>query len=376
MLRGLTRKSPPIGLDIGADVVRMLQVDALGGAVSATAAAMRPLPPAAIGDPLVHRRHVVAAVRDMLASGGFRGRRVVTCLGEGALCVKQARLPRLAENERESAILWEASERFDFPVKGELLHHLVAGDVRSANEVQQEVILLAAGEDVVEAHVEMISEIGLYPVAIDAEPVCAFRAFERFLRRDGDTEVVSVLVDIRGANTWVLFARGRQIGFIKSVNVGLHHFTQAIAAQLNLEYAEAVEVRRRQGALSASDNPEQIRQAVRDAVRPVAEELTREINLCLRYCAVTFRGSRPDRVTLVGEAAADACVRELICESINLECQTGRPFKGIDSSQVALGSDQRGPLCEWSVAVGLALRDLVVGDMRQEDADETDRLSA
>ncbi len=376
MLRGLTRKPPPIGLDIGADVVRLLQVDAIGNAVSATAAAFRPLPPAAIDDLQLHRRHVVAAVGDMLATGAFRGRRVVTCLGEGALSVKQARLPRLNDAERDSAILWEASERFDFDVKPELLHHLVAGDVRSANEVQQEVILLAAAEDVVESHVEMISEMGLYPVAVDAEPVCTFRAFERFLRRDCDTGVVSVLVDIRGANTWVLFARGRQIGFIKSVGLGTHHFTEAIARQLNLDYAEAVEVRRRQGALSMSANPDQIRQAVRDAVRPVAEELAREINLCLRYCAVTFRGSRPDRVTLVGEAAADACVRELIGESINLDCETGRPFKGIDSSQVAMGSDQRGPLPEWSVATGLALRDLIVGDVGQEDDDESDRLSA
>ncbi|MFW6154799.1 MAG: pilus assembly protein PilM [Planctomycetota bacterium] len=376
MLRGLTRKPPPIGLDIGADVVRLLQVDALGGAVSATAAAFRTLPPAAIGDPPVRREHVVTAIRDMLASGAFRGRRVVTCLGDGTLRVKQARLPRLNDAERDSAILWEASERFDFDVKPELLHHLVAGDVRSANEIQQEVILLGAAEDTVEAHVAMLSQVGLYPVAVDAEPICAFRAFERFLRRDCDTEVVSVLVDIRGANTWVLFARGRRIGFIKSVDVGTHHFTQAIAKQLNLEYTEAVEVRRHQGTLSMSENPEQIRQAVRDALRPVAEELAREINLCLRYCAVTFRGSRPDRVTLVGEAAADAHVRELICESINLDCETGRPFKGIDSSQVALGSDQRGPLCEWSVATGLALRELIIKDTGQEDGDEPDRLSA
>jgi len=380
MLRALTRKTPPIGLDISTDGVRMMQLDAIGKAVSAIAAGHKPLPAAAADDPQGFREHVVKAVKDLLAERGFRGRRVVTCLGGGDIDIKQARLPRIAPRERASAIQWEANERFEFEVKPELLHHFVGGEVRAANEIRDEIIMLAAPEPKVDAHLDILDAIDLYPVAVDAEPACVFRPFERFLRRGADVEKVSVVVDIRPTNSWVIFAKGRNISFLKSVDVGNDHFSRAVAEQLSIDYAEAVGLRRQllQDIGSPIDvaGGEQIRMALRDAIRPVAEELAREISLCLRYCAVTFRGIRPERVTLVGPGAADPYVQELLGESINLECEIGRPLRGIDLSQVELGEDHRGPLCEWSVVAGLALRDLLANQDRRERKNEPDRLPA
>ncbi len=378
MLRSLMHKTPPIGLDIGIDGIRMLQLDAIGKAVSAVAAARWKFPDAAVFDPQLRRTHAVDAVRQMLADGDFRGRKVVTCLGGDDLIIKQARLPRLSDSERRAAVQWEANDRFGFQVSPELLHHVVAGEVRVGNEIRDELILLGATDEAVDSHVAMLGEMGVTPVCIDAEPAGLFRPFERFLRRGGDVNTASILVDIGAAHTWVVFARGRKVGFLKSIDIGGRHFSEAVAEQLHMEYSEAVELRRQTAADcdDADGKGAQVRRAVFDAIRPVAEDLTREISLCLRYCSVTFRGSRPERVTVVGSQAHDPTLLELMNEYISVECELGRPLRGVDLSQVELGGDHRGPLSEWSVAAGLALREVLANQERREKKHEPDRLSA
>jgi hypothetical protein len=78
----------------------------------------------------------------------------------------------------------------------------------------------------------------------------------------------------------------------------------------------------------------------------------------------------------VGAGVVDPHVLALIGESVNLECEIGRPLRGIDLSHVELGGDHPGPLCEWSVATGLALRELLACQDKRERRNEPNRLSA
>lgn len=374
MLRTLTHRPGPIGLDIGQHGIKMLQLDTVGKAISAVGAARYTFPAEAADDPALRRRLAVEAVTNMLVSGSFRGRRVVTCLRCNELSIKQVRMPRMSPTELQSAVVWEANERFDFHVDPDLLHYLVAGKVHEEGDARSEIILLGAREEVVDEHLKMLTEMGLYPVCLDAEPACLFRSFERFLRRQADTKTVTMLAEVGASGTRVLFGCGRQLKFIKAVPIGGRKLDEAVADALNLPYGQAAELRTRimregreggQAAIQAAGGKDVYR-AVHDAVRPIVGELVREINLCLRYCAVTFRGDRPKRVVLAGGEAYDPCLRELIDGQMNLPCELGLPLQGIDVSQVDLGGDHRGPSCEWVVAAGLALRALFTDSRSRE----------
>ena len=116
--------------------------------------------------------------------------------------------------------------------------------------------------------------------------------------------------------------------------------------------------------------------SVFDAVRGQAESLAREINLCLRYCSVTFRGLRPQRVMLTGGEVYDASLVRLLGEQLGLECVVGHPLKGIDVSAVDLGGDRRGMLAEWATCTGLAIRDVDFTTGAREVEHAEHRLSA
>ena len=262
------------------------------------------------------------------------------------------------------------------------LSYLNAGQVRAGNEVRQELILLEAPQSQVEEHIAWLSEMRLSPEHIDAEPMALFRVAERFLRRRADEKAVSVVLDIGHSATRVVVGRGRRVVFIKSIEVGGHKLTEAVAKQLNLSHSEAAELRTRMMHEAVSNPPRphaevdsrrsSVEWTIHDAVRGEVESLAREVSLCLRYCSVTFRGLRPDRIVLTGGQAYDPALVRLLNENLNVECVIGEPLRGIDLADVDLGADRRTTLTEWALCAGLALHD-VDFNKHTDEADHADR---
>src|SRR5687768_7149354 len=108
MIRLSRSQVQPIGVDLGADSVRMLQLEVSGRALSVRAAARRELPEEARLDP--ERRLPAAAdlVRQMLRQHGFVGRSVVAAMPREIVHVKNLRLPKIPPAELEAAVQFEA----------------------------------------------------------------------------------------------------------------------------------------------------------------------------------------------------------------------------------------------------------------------------
>jgi len=387
---GLWRRKArwPIALDIGADSINMLQLGEAGGALIARACGQWQFP-AVVADAEQRREMAIAAVRDILRRSDFKGRRSVSMLSGEELSIKNIRIQQLPVAEMDKALLWEAKDRFAFEVVPDRLKHINAGQVRSGSEVRNEIIMLAAREETIEAHLSMLDEMGLQPEHILAEPLALFRMAKRSLRRQADADTVSVVLDLGAGGTRVIVARGRQIVFVKAIEIGGRGFNEAVADQLNLDLADARELRARVmqehaktlGGSRKSDHedPEKDRTdvdwTIRDAVRGKVEELAREVTLCLRYCSVTFRGLRPNTVLLSGGEVYDPAVTELLGDNLGVECSLALPLRGVDVSRVMLGMGRRTPMCEWAVCSGLAMRDEDIAPHRKEAKDER-RLSA
>jgi type IV pilus assembly protein PilM len=254
--------------------------------------------------------------------------------------------------------------------------------------VRDEVILLAAPPQVVEDHLELLDAIGLKPEHIDAEPVALFRVFERFLRRNSDEQIVSVIVDIGHTVTRVVVARGKQIVFLKTIEIGGRKLTEVVASHLNLSLSEAAEIRTRikqdtpfddRNGVSMEtqrrEDPNSLQWTVYDAVRAEVETLAKEISLCLRYCSVTFRGLRCSSVILAGGEAYDPAVTELLTQQLGVPCEVAQPLRGFDISGMELGN-RRGRLAEWAVCAGLSIRDMNIRTVVKESGNGESRLSA
>jgi len=372
-----SRSLRPIGLDIGRSSIKMIQLVMNSGRISVIAADKAPIDSSINGDEQTRRSFVVSAVKRMLDEGSFRGRDVVSCLPNDRLKITSLRLSETGADQIEQALRKEVVQRFGLNPEEDVMDYMLAGDVQQGDEVKNEFILLAADNGTIKSHIEMLEEAELRPVAIDTIPCALFRSFERTLRRQEDKERTLLFVDVGSQFTTVVFGRGGEISFIKQIPIAGEKFNQEISAKLGVNISEAGMLRDKfrtdkvphlpaSGLAEAvCDGGEQrldetTRQVILDAISAVADELAKEISLCLRYYTVTFRGKRVERAIFTGGEAYESILLNVLRQQLTVEVEIAQPLRGFDLSyegaHVNFDSDRRGLLCEWAVAVGLGLK--------------------
>jgi type IV pilus assembly protein PilM len=367
------RGQQPIGLDIGHNSIRMIQLSIDDEQISVIAADETHIDAGVNDDEQARRSLVISAIKRMLANGGYHGRNVVSCLPSGKLRITSLRLAEVDKDEIEQALRREVTQRFGLDPDKDAMDYVVAGSVRQGDEVKNELILFATDNETIKSHIEMLEETELIPVAIDTIPCALFRSFERSLRRQEDRERTSVFVDVGSRFTTVVFGRGGEISFVKQISIGGQNFTQEIAAKLGVNVSETETLRETLRAdpyqldlaeQMPAENRQNVdtstRQVMIDAVSAVAEGLAKEVSLCLRYYTVTFRGKRVERTVFAGGGAYEDILLDVFKRRLAVEIEVAQPLRGFDLSgartSVHFNNNRHGLFCEWAVAVGLSLK--------------------
>jgi type IV pilus assembly protein PilM len=362
MFRLARTQVQPIGLDIGFDSVKMLQVEVVGQTLSVVAAARESLPPAAREKPELRLPTAMGLIKRMLRHGKFSGRSVIAPLPREIVHAKNLRMPLIPAQELAAAVRFEAKNIFPFETEHACVQIIPAGEVRQGIDVRQEVIVLAARNDDVNSYIEQLHRAGLVVESLDIEPAAIYRSQERFIRRREDEQEVNVLVDIGYRRTQVVIGRGRDISFMKPIDLGSVQLHEAVSRKLGITMDEARALRRR--LIEAAPGPslsldavkrDSVRQAVFDATRSTMETLGREISLCLRYYSVTFRGQRPVKLRLLGGEAADPLLLGVLNASLGVPVEASNPLFSVDTSRMD-ASERKGFMSEWAMAFGLSLR--------------------
>ncbi len=361
-----TRGYRPIGLDIGHDSIKMIQLAIKKDCISVVAADKVRIEPNINDDSEQRRNFVTSAVRQMLADGNFQGRNVVSCLPNDSLEVTSLRLSETETKEIDQVLQKEVVQRFGLDPSKDEVEYMFAGNVRQGDEIKNELIVFAADNETIKSHIEILEDAELRPIAIDPVACALFRNFERLLRRQDDKERAAVFVDIGSKATTVVFGRGQEISFVKQIPIGGEKFNRQIATKLCIGVDEAQRLREtfRMERTSGRDNDlkgrstldASTRQVITDAVGVVAEELAREISLCLRYYTVTFRGKRVESAFFSGGEAYENILINVLKRHLTVDIEVAQPLRGIDITNINFDSDRRGLLCEWAVAVGLGLK--------------------
>jgi type IV pilus assembly protein PilM len=376
-----TRGLQPIGLDIGHNSIKMIQLAIDGEHIRILAANKIHVEADMNGDEKARRSFVISAIKQILAEGKFHGRNVVSCLPNDKLKITSLRLAETEAGEIEQTLKREASQRFGLDSDKDIINYLIAGNVQSGEISKNELILFAASDETIRNHIAMLEEAKLKPVAIDTVPQALFRSFVRSRRREEDKEQTVVFVDVGSQFTTVVFGHSGEISFTKQIPIGGEKFNREIASKLGVSIEEAQMLREKQqmecvinyarkdgikagvglGLTKLSPPNENsldasTREAMVDAIGAAAEELAKEISLCLRYYTVTFRGKRVERAIFSGGEAYEKILLNVLRRHLTVEIEVAQPLKGLDITNVNFDNDRRGLLCEWAVAVGLSLK--------------------
>jgi len=378
-----THNYGPIGLDIGHNNIKMIQLETNGPMISVVDAAKAIVGVNISSDFKQRKEYITSAIKTMLAKGNFKGREVVSSMPNDQIRMTSIRLGRTETEKIEEILRREVTNRFAYHPDKDSINYMFAGSVRHGDEIKNEVILFATKDETVRNHIDTLEQVELRPVGIDPVPCALYRSFRRMLRRQEDREKTDVFIDIGGSSTTVVFGRDEDISFVKNIMIGTENINREIAQRLDIEVSEAEMLRnrlwRRTRISNSADSDEGLldkdndlthqedidpstRQIMVDAIGSVAEELAKEISLCFRYYTVTFRGKRVERATFTGGGAYENILLNVLRRQMALSVEVAEPFDGIDITKVNFNGDRRGLLCEWAVAVGLGLKNWEPGE--------------
>jgi type IV pilus assembly protein PilM len=232
-------RANPIGVDFGSDCLRLAQVQWVGNEYQLIAAASADVPPALRQDPAQRLAWFIATGRDLLAQGSFRGRMAVLGLPAAWMHIQHLRLPRMDEAALTKALPWEARGKLPIDPANALMRHLVAGDIYHDQEPKSEVIVMAAGRELVNQFLAAAGRARLDVVGMNVEPKVIVDCFGQIYRRKSDGEVARCFIDIGASATRAVIARGAEILFARSIPIGGDQFTQAVAAELKIGFDDA-----------------------------------------------------------------------------------------------------------------------------------------
>jgi type IV pilus assembly protein PilM len=359
----------PIGIDVGTHAVRMVQFRAASpkGQLKLQAACrieLDSLEGAATG---VAR--LAQAVGHALSHQDFKGREAVLSLPVGCVHAKSVRLPQMPDSDLSQALQWEAKDRFGFDVGeaqaatagstgGGQLVWFRAGEVRRGTEVKDEILLFAVQGGVLNDYIQALGGAGLRLRAVDLAPCAIHRSLHRAGGSAGVSQTglpsggITAILDLGHVGAQFFIIRGEELVFFKHIEVGGKAIDDAVAAKLGVSVAEAVQMRTRLMTDAAAGDADTLAQALADAARTPLEELARELDMCMRYYVVTFRGSRPECLALVGRQSASVQVREVLTAALGLQVEEAQSFRGVQELGEVARPDRSG---EWAVAAGLSL---------------------
>ena len=194
----------PIGIDVGDDMVRILQTDLRSGAIKAMAAL--PLP---CRDGV---RSFAELLKHAFREGGFLGRRCMLSAPLGSFHVDSVVAPKSRPEELRRALAWKASERFGLPESRLEVDWIHTGMMAAGPRSPETAVLLFAFEHAPCIHwLDSLMLAGCTPIALEPGFCAAARTHSRRYRRVRDREHSRVLLHAGSDGHALLFLRGDQI---------------------------------------------------------------------------------------------------------------------------------------------------------------------
>ena len=264
-----------LGLDVGSESVKIVELTRRGRSVEVTAFARADL----AGADKTRRAEII---RDLLLDGGFHSRRVVTAISGKSVVMRYLPIAATDGADVRKLVEEEAIRHVPFPIEECVFDFQRQGAAAAGEQESGNVLLVAARRTALEDHLRELESAGVQPSVIDVDVLALGNAYAQ-TRPKGqdhpDASLVTALLDIGAGKTSINIVRGSNSLFCREIPLGGLDFTQAIARRLGLGDADADSLKRDPGERAAE---------VAEATLPAIEDLCNEIRLSLDYFESRF----------------------------------------------------------------------------------------
>ncbi len=285
-----------IGLDIGSNSVKAVQLKSTKKGAQLSAFGMERLMPQTIVDgTIMDQTAVVDAILELWRRLKLRTKDVAVAIAGHSVIIKKITVPAMSRDDLDDQILDEAEHHIPFASDEVEIDYDIVNMANAAG--QMEVMLVAAKREVVNDYTQVIREAGLNPQVIDVAAFSAQNAFE--LNYELHPAEVVVLINIGATISNINIVRSNTSLFTRDVTIGGNAFTEEIQKQLSVgqEEAEAYKIG------GSQEDHGVVPQEVQSIMEGVADILAGEFQRSLDFFLATSADSSISRIFLAGGSA-------------------------------------------------------------------------
>lgn len=383
LLPKLAQNNTSIGLDIGSDSIKLVQLQDTKNGIALYKAGSAPTPKEAVRagvviDPLP----VAKAIQSLLDALQVEGGLVTAGVAGPTVVVREVPLPLMSDRQLRKSIQWEARNYISFPVEDSIVEFEVI-DRPGANEgSQMRVMLVAVPRDMVDSQVEAMELAGLEAVAVEIQPFAMMRGvLAANGKRTPGSETVALL-GIGASYTDITIMKDGQFVLSRMIPIAGDAFTDAIRNALDIDTDEASHLK--ESAMQVVTSEEEratldpVAQQASRAIEPLLDELIREVRRSLAYH--DYQQQAPDagsgelgvnRILLSGGSARLPHLAEYFMSQLAVPVEVVNVFgnghlkaQGVNPEYLQTHSPS------LLVGAGLALREIKRGKGRKDEGGE------
>ncbi len=312
-------------LDIGASSLKLAEFVLAGGKPTLVNYAQRTLKldPSSDED---RNPHIVAALRDMMAVHRFRASVAAVSVSGQVVLTRFMKLPAADEAKMRQMVRYEAAQNVPFPIEEVVWDYQVVG---SKGQTDLDVALVAIKSEIIEGFNRSVDEVGLRMELVDVAPLAIYNAA---LYNYETGEECILMLDIGARTTNLIFIEEGKV-FTRSIPIAGNTITQNVAQEFEISFAEAEEVKVRQGFVGlggAYEEPEPESAArLSKIIRNVMTRLHAEVARSINFYKSQQGGKPPRRLLLCGGSSIIMYTDHFFREKMEIEVEYFNPFRNV-----------------------------------------------
>jgi type IV pilus assembly protein PilM len=337
-----------IGLDIGANSIKLVKLNHSRSGFEVSAMAIRELPPEAIvSDEIRDRDAVIFNIQSVIDECDPKAKDVVVSLSGHALITDKLIIDKKTGSEAEQAILFEAEQRSPFDVDDVTLDHHVIRINEETNKM--EVLLVAARKEFVEGFLNLVTDCGLTPVAVDTDAFAMYNAYVN--NYEVDASRTTALVNIGHDITNVLYIYDGHYHSTRDISVGTRSIFNAIQQEFRLNHE--LTNRAIQGQMEGSIDQDMLKATIVSA----GEDVVNGLELAFNYFKSQAKAETIDWMVLSGGGALLPYLPEFLQSKLQIPLEICNPLRNVEYDPErfeGMEPEKIAPLL--AVPVGMAMR--------------------
>jgi len=217
---GLMKSSlSPIAVDFGTAAMKVLQVTTEGRPALLAAACLE-TPDHLIDKDAARLAFQAEQLPELIRQAGFKGRRVACTVSAARTFVQHVQVQKSDDASMRDLVMEQLRQVSSIDPEQLILRHVEVGEVIRSGNRCVEVICIAIPRDVVGAYMGLLRKHKLDAVGIHSEHLADVSTFDLITRRQNDSELTSLYVDLGYGTTKVMVTHGRALTLAKTIHLG------------------------------------------------------------------------------------------------------------------------------------------------------------